>query len=140
MLEARLLKHPEPLLRKCGRISSREQGPYSCSPSYGCLDLEFAPAARNEAFYHPKTEADPLTLTGPRAIRALECHMRGMEGTEYRVMLSGSDRYYVELNRQGELSCTTCDFATQSAAQNWIDQDREREGALDRRWQVASRR
>src|SRR3954471_6035053 len=64
----------------------------------------------------------------------------GMEGTEYGVMLSGSDRYYVELNRQGELSCTTCDFSTQSAAQNWIDQDREREGALDRRWQVASRR
>ena len=54
-----------------------------------------------------------------------------MEGTEYRVMLSGSDRYYVELTRQGESSCTTCDFATQSAAQDWIDQDREREGVLD---------
>jgi hypothetical protein len=75
-----------------------------------------------------------------RAIRALEAILGRMEGTEYRVMLSGSDRYYVELNRQGELSCTTCDFATQSAAQDWIDQDREREGVLDRRWQVASRR
>ena len=64
----------------------------------------------------------------------------GMEGTKYRVMLSGSDRYYVELTRQGESSCTTSDFVTQSAAQDWIDQDREREGALDRRWQVASRR
>jgi hypothetical protein len=54
--------------------------------------------------------------------------------------LSGSDRYYVELTRQGKPSCTTSNFAMQSAAQDWIDQDREREGALDRRWQVASRR
>src|SRR3954452_25499207 len=54
----------------------------------------------------------------------------GMEGIEYRVMLSGSDRYYVELTRQGESSCTTCDFATQSAAQDWIDQDRETGGRI----------
>src|SRR5690349_24584881 len=68
-----------------------------------------------------------------RAIRIWNAILGGMEGTEYRVMLSGSDRYYVELTRQGESPCTTCDFATQSAAQDWIDQDREREGALDRR-------
>jgi hypothetical protein len=74
------------------------------------------------------------------AIRIWNAILGGMEGTEYRVMLSGSDRYYVELTRQGASSCTTSDFATQSAAQDWIDQDREREGASDRRWQVASRR
>ncbi len=74
------------------------------------------------------------------AIRIWNAILGAMEGTEYRVMLSGSDRYYIELTRQGESSCTTSDFATQSAAQDWIDQDREREGASDRRWQVASRR
>jgi hypothetical protein len=75
-----------------------------------------------------------------RAIRIWNAILGGMEDTEYRVMLSGSDRYYVELTRQGESSCTTSDFATQSAAQDWIDQDRERDGASNRRWQVASQR
>jgi hypothetical protein len=59
-----------------------------------------------------------------------------MDRTEYRVMLNRSGRYHVELTKQGESSRATCDFATQSAVQDWIDQDSERKGALDRRWQV----
>ena len=66
--------------------------------------------------------------------------MAGMESTEYRVMLSRSGRYYVELTKRGALSCTLCDFATQGAARGWIDKDREREGALSQRGQMASRR
>jgi hypothetical protein len=78
------------------------------------------------------------TMTGP-CNKGLGMPYRRYGGYRISSDLSGSDRYYVELTRQGESSCTTCDFATQSAAQDWIDQDREREDA-DRQWQVASRR
>jgi len=63
-----------------------------------------------------------------------------MDGTEYRVMLTRSGRHYVELTGLGALSCTTCDFASQRAARDWIDQDREQEAALNQRWQATSRR
>jgi uncharacterized protein YjbI with pentapeptide repeats len=85
-----------------------------------------------------QTDLSDADLSGTNLSNA-DLGFANLSGAD-RVMLSGSDRYYVELTRQGESSCTTSDFATQSAAQDWIDQDRERDGALDRRGQVASRR
>jgi hypothetical protein len=60
-----------------------------------------------------------------------QCYDEMMADTSYRIVHREDDSYAVEIVRSGALPQTAAGFATEAAAQGWIDQDQRLRSAAD---------